>query len=239
MRHGAGRHGRQLRRSVCAAGQPAWPQVGGCVGLSASDREFPLLTGRSGTQRARACCSGEHLIRRSRHIVQDHPSWSAHWADIPDLSVRVSRCRGVCRPGSASAAAGWHLAGLSRERAGQNGEHPDQPAPPHPGVALDLLHRSGQPLGGPRLPSWPPRRRRGRATRRGQDDKTGIDVRAAGGELALPDRCRRALVAAVRAVEIGADAHLGGRAGTVRGDGHRDSRRRSGPTAAAQPGTAG
>jgi hypothetical protein len=32
---------------------PAAIQVGGPVGLSASDREFPALTGRSGTQRAR------------------------------------------------------------------------------------------------------------------------------------------------------------------------------------------
>jgi len=42
-----------LRRSVCAAGQPAHPQVSGCMGLSVSDRDFPALTGRSGTQRAR------------------------------------------------------------------------------------------------------------------------------------------------------------------------------------------
>ena len=42
-----------LRRSVCAAGQPARPQVSRCVGLSASDRKYPALTGRSGTQRAR------------------------------------------------------------------------------------------------------------------------------------------------------------------------------------------
>ena len=42
-----------LRRSVCAAGQPARPQVSRCTGLSGSDHEFPALTGRSGTQRAR------------------------------------------------------------------------------------------------------------------------------------------------------------------------------------------
>jgi hypothetical protein len=42
-----------LRRSVCAAGQPARTQVSQCVRLSGSDREFPGLTGRSGTQRAR------------------------------------------------------------------------------------------------------------------------------------------------------------------------------------------
>jgi hypothetical protein len=42
-----------LGRSVCAAGQPARPQVSRCTGLSVSDRDFPTLTGRSGTQRAR------------------------------------------------------------------------------------------------------------------------------------------------------------------------------------------
>jgi len=42
-----------LRRSVCAAGQPARSQVSGCTGWSGSHREFPALTGRSGTQRAR------------------------------------------------------------------------------------------------------------------------------------------------------------------------------------------
>ena len=42
-----------LRRSVCAAGQPACSQVRRRIGLSGSDREFPALTGRSGTQRAR------------------------------------------------------------------------------------------------------------------------------------------------------------------------------------------
>ena len=42
-----------LRRSVCAAGRPACTQVSRCIGLSGSDREFPPLAGRSGTQRAR------------------------------------------------------------------------------------------------------------------------------------------------------------------------------------------
>ena len=43
----------QLRRSVCAAGQPACPQVSRYIGLSTTDRKYPALTGRSGTQRAR------------------------------------------------------------------------------------------------------------------------------------------------------------------------------------------
>jgi hypothetical protein len=41
----------------------------------------------SGTQRAR-----EHLIRRSRRIVQGRPLPSVCWADIPELYVRVRRC---------------------------------------------------------------------------------------------------------------------------------------------------
>jgi hypothetical protein len=42
-----------LRRSVCAAGRPVRSQVSRCMRLSGSDRDFPALTGRSGTQRAR------------------------------------------------------------------------------------------------------------------------------------------------------------------------------------------
>jgi hypothetical protein len=42
-----------FRRSVRAAGQPACTQLSRCIKLSGSDREFPALTGRSGTQRAR------------------------------------------------------------------------------------------------------------------------------------------------------------------------------------------
>jgi hypothetical protein len=37
-----------LRRSVSAAGQPAWSQVSRGIGLSGSDREFPVLTGPIG-----------------------------------------------------------------------------------------------------------------------------------------------------------------------------------------------
>jgi len=38
-----------LRRSLCAAGQPASSLVRRRIGLSASDRKFPPLTARSGT----------------------------------------------------------------------------------------------------------------------------------------------------------------------------------------------
>ena len=37
------------------SGSPARPQVTRCMGLSGSDREYPVLTGRSGMQRARRC----------------------------------------------------------------------------------------------------------------------------------------------------------------------------------------
>jgi hypothetical protein len=43
----------QLGRPVCAAGQPACPQVSRSIGLFGSDREFAALTARSGTRRAR------------------------------------------------------------------------------------------------------------------------------------------------------------------------------------------
>jgi len=42
------------------SGQPACPQVSRCIGLSGSDREFPALTGRSGTPSAVAY-DGWHL----------------------------------------------------------------------------------------------------------------------------------------------------------------------------------
>jgi hypothetical protein len=32
------------------------------------------------------------LIRRSGQVVQDCPSWTVRWADIPGPSARISRC---------------------------------------------------------------------------------------------------------------------------------------------------
>jgi len=78
-----------LRRPVCAAGQPARPQVDRGIGLSASDREIPRMTDRSGTQRARACF-GEHQIRRSGQVVQDRLPRVVDWADILGLSTCVA-----------------------------------------------------------------------------------------------------------------------------------------------------
>jgi len=36
--------------------------------------------------------AAEHLFRSSRHIVQDRPSRSVPWAEIPQLSTRDQRC---------------------------------------------------------------------------------------------------------------------------------------------------
>lgn len=72
-----------LRRSVCAASQPACSQVSRCVGLSGSDREFPALTGRSGTQRARPfrLCSGSCLDTRYGRSSDD-PLLVGHGAGL-------------------------------------------------------------------------------------------------------------------------------------------------------------
>jgi hypothetical protein len=44
---------RLLRRTLARLRRPVDPQVSRHTGLAGSDREFPALTGRSGTQRAR------------------------------------------------------------------------------------------------------------------------------------------------------------------------------------------
>ena len=69
----------QLGRSVCVAGRPACPQVSRCIGLSGSDRKFPALTGRSGTQRARRL--------RPRTTVDA----SAPWSSSPPGDLRITR----------------------------------------------------------------------------------------------------------------------------------------------------
>jgi hypothetical protein len=62
-----------FRRSVCAAGQPAYPQVRRRIGRSGSDREFPSLTGRSGTQR-HVVCSGARRPAARRPGPCRHPA---------------------------------------------------------------------------------------------------------------------------------------------------------------------
>ena len=80
-----------LRRSSARIRRAGPSQLGCHVGLAGVDRRFPRFTVRSGTQRARGYF-GEHLIRRSGHIVQDRPMWSIRWADIPALSVGCRCC---------------------------------------------------------------------------------------------------------------------------------------------------
>ena len=70
-----------LRRSVCAAGQPACPQVSRCIGLSGSDRKYPALTVRSGTQRARRPVVRFTLGSRSAMDVGDRWSCSRGLAE--------------------------------------------------------------------------------------------------------------------------------------------------------------
>ena len=40
----------------------------------------------------------EHLLRRSRHIVQNRPLPSVCWADIPQLSAQDGRCPSSGQP---------------------------------------------------------------------------------------------------------------------------------------------
>ena len=69
----------QLGRPVCAAGQPACTQLSLCIGLSGSDRKYPALTGRSGTQPARRL--------RSRTTV----GAPAPWSSSPPSELRITR----------------------------------------------------------------------------------------------------------------------------------------------------
>jgi len=43
---------------ACAAGQPVCPQVSWGTGMPVSDREYPALTGRSGTLMAQEAAAG-------------------------------------------------------------------------------------------------------------------------------------------------------------------------------------
>jgi hypothetical protein len=56
------RQDHQRRRSVCAAGRPAFMQVSRCIGLSGSDCKFPALTGLIGligTRNGHVCARRE------------------------------------------------------------------------------------------------------------------------------------------------------------------------------------
>ena len=79
-----GSRDRQLGRSVCAAGQPAYSQVRRRTGLSASDRKYPPLTGRSGTQRA---C----LTLRNGRTMGRCKCWSGSGPRASKIGVARSR----------------------------------------------------------------------------------------------------------------------------------------------------
>ena len=117
------RRGKEFRhRSVCAAGQPAYSQVRLRIRLSASDRKFPSLTGRLGTQRAR------------RLLSRTTVGSSAPWSSSPPSDLRITSAyrtllagpAPVLASGSQGAAGGdrWllmavrgHLGGTSRPTA--------------------------------------------------------------------------------------------------------------------------
>src|SRR6185437_14659383 len=121
---------------------------------------------------------------------------------------------------SAFAATRWHGADPGQERTGQQVQNPDRPAPPYPGIARKLLINQGNTVWRPILPDGLRADAENRPARR-QNAKANTDPRpGSGGELAMPHCCRGPLIAAIRAVEIGANAHLSSHARTVRGDGH-------------------
>ena len=99
------RRGKEFRhRSVCAAGQPAGPQVSQPIGLSGSDREFPVLTGRSGTQRARR-------IGRVRRLATRRPGPRHH-----PVSYALRGCHGALLAGSKPALASCSQGAAGGER---------------------------------------------------------------------------------------------------------------------------
>jgi hypothetical protein len=60
----------------------------------------------------------------------------------------------------------------------------------------------------------------------GQDNEVDNDLRASGSEFAVANRCRGALIATTRAVEIGADGHMASNTLTEGSDRDRDEVRR-------------
>jgi hypothetical protein len=143
---------RCFRRPVCAAGQPVCPQVRRRIRLSASDRKFPPLTGRSGTQHGHVACS------RAPRLAARCPGPRRHPA-----SYTLRGCSHVLLAGSKSAPASrsQFAAGGDRWLTGacdSNAwavssaklleplfvtQHPrDPPDPRSTGVLLDLCHDS-------------------------------------------------------------------------------------------------
>ncbi len=125
-----------LRRSVCAAGQPAYSQVRRRIRLSASDRKFPSLTGRSGTQRARRLLS--------RTTVGSSAPWSS--SPLSDLRYCLR-----CRRGGRTRSDQFVTSGLVSLAVVHAG-------PEHPKVVHPRGCQRGSPAAGPR--SRRPRHRR-------------------------------------------------------------------------------
>ena len=124
IRVGAGEGNRTLMTSLEGrrSDRMSWHTPGqGQRGVSVSDRDSPLITFRSGTQRARPNLQ----IRRSRHIVQRRLLLLVRWADLPNPSPPVRRCsaawqqywqqfqRAKHRP-STRLCFGWKLSALCR-----------------------------------------------------------------------------------------------------------------------------
>ena len=165
------------------------------------------------------------LARRHRTVPAIIPVSSRRQAGsmTPGLSAAgESSCHQHRAAGSAFAATRWHGADPVQEWAGQQVQNPDRPPPPYPGIAGKLLINQRNAVWRPVLPDGLGADAENRPAR-GQNGKTSTDPRSGGGgELAMPHCCRGPLIAAIRAVEIGTNADLGGHARTVGGDGHGD-----------------
>jgi hypothetical protein len=131
-----------LRRPVCAAGRPARTQVSRCVRLSGSDREFPRLTGRSGTQRARRLAS-RTTVRTSTpwshcclHLLPSDLSVLARMPVVQLDPVHETGARLFKRDRSC-----WK-SGLRSARF--TNAHSGRPSAPPRKMAADPVQRSGQ-----------------------------------------------------------------------------------------------
>jgi hypothetical protein len=78
-------------RSVCAAGQPARPEVSQCAALSVNDRDFPALTGRSDAAGTAAVATrdGCHVGALVLVVIQR----ATHYEGVPMRCSRVESPR--------------------------------------------------------------------------------------------------------------------------------------------------
>ena len=102
-------------RTVCAAGQPSCTQVSQCIGLPRSDREFPRLTGRSATQRARGGhAHGSGGGRPHLSNLRILPAWTRSL-----MSPAVKTIPRIFRIMETSVVTTRTLQGMARVRSGQ------------------------------------------------------------------------------------------------------------------------